>query len=308
MPGIGVTGRRPMNALLYELIHAGPVLTDGAWGTELQARGLTSVEFPDAWNLTHSEQVAAVARAYVEAGSRVILTNTFGANRLRLEPHGLAGQAAEINRRGVELSRAAAQGRAAVFASMGPSGKLLLSGETTPDELRAVFEEQARALAVARPDAIVVETMGDLEEAKAALAAAKTTRLPVVVCMVFDSGKDRDRTMMGATPEQVGQELNTAGADVIGANCGVGIEAYVPVCRRLRASTDRPIWIKPNAGLPSVQAGKVVYRTSPAEFAAHLPALVEAGASFIGGCCGTNPEFIRAAQGVLQSLRGKGAA
>ena len=294
-----------MNALLYELIHPGPVLTDGAWGTELQARGLASDDFPDAWNLTHPEPVAAVARAYVEAGSRVILTNTFGANRLRLAGHGLAEQVAEINRRGVELSRAAAQGCAAVFASIGPTGKMILSGDTTPDELRAAFEEQALALAAAKPDAIVVETMSDLEEAKAALAAAKTTRLPVVVCMVFDSGKDKDRTMMGATPEQVCQELNTAGADVIGANCGVGIEAYVPVCRRLRASTDRPLWIKPNAGLPSVEGGKVVYRTTAAEFAAHVPALVEAGANFIGGCCGTNPEFIRAAQAALHSLRGQ---
>jgi 5-methyltetrahydrofolate--homocysteine methyltransferase len=294
-----------MNVLLYDLTHAGPVLTDGAWGTELQARGLASDEFPDAWNLTHPDRVTAVARAYVEAGSRVILTNTFGANRLRLAGHGLAEQAAEINQRGVELSRVAAQGQAAVFASIGPTGKMLLSGDTTPDELRAVFEEQARALAAAKPDAIVVETMSDLEEAKAALAAAKSTRLPVVVCMVFDSGKDKDRTMMGATPEQVCQELNTAGADVIGANCGVGIEAYVPVCRRLRAATDRPIWIKPNAGLPAVEGGKVVYRTTPAEFAAHVPALVEAGANFIGGCCGTNPDFIRAVQETLQSLRGR---
>ena len=294
-----------MNALLYDLLHSGPVLTDGAWGTELQAHGLASDDFPDAWNLTHPDQVTAVARAYVEAGSRVILTNTFGANRLRLAGHGLAEQVAEINRRGVGLSRAAAQGRAAVFASIGPTGKMILSGDTTPDELRAAFEEQAHALAAAKPDAIVVETMSDLEEAKAALAAAQTTRLPVVVCMVFDSGKDKDRTMMGATPEQVCQELNTAGADVIGANCGVGIEAYVPVCRRLRASTDRPIWIKPNAGLPSVEGGKVVYRTTAAEFAAHVPALVEAGANFIGGCCGTNPEFIRAAQRTLQSLRGQ---
>lgn len=294
-----------MNALLYDLIHPGPVLTDGAWGTELQVRGLSSDEFPDAWNLTHPDQVTAVAGGYVDAGSRVVLTNTFGANRFRLAGHGLVPQVAEINRRGVELSRAAAQGRAAVFASIGPSGKMLVNGEVTPEELRAAFEEQAQALAAAKPDAFVVETMSDLEEAKAALAAAKATRLPVVVCMVFDSGRDKDRTMMGATPEQVCQELNTAGADVIGANCGVGIEAYVPVCLRLRAATDRPIWIKPNAGLPSVEGDRVVYHTTPAQFATHVPALVEAGANFIGGCCGTNPDFIRAAQNALQSLRGR---
>jgi methionine synthase I (cobalamin-dependent) len=294
-----------MHALLYELVQSGPVLTDGAWGTELQRRGLATGDFPDAWNLSHGDEVTAVARAYVEAGSRVILTNTFGANRLRLAGHGLADRTAEINRRGVELSRAAALGKAAVFASMGPTGKMLLSGDTTPDELRAVFEEQAHALAAGGADAIVVETMSDLEEARAALAAAKTTRLPVVVCMVFDSGKSKDRTMMGATPEQVCQELNTAGADVIGANCGVGIEAYVPVCRRLHAATDRPIWIKPNAGLPAVENGQVVYHTAPAEFAAHAPALIEAGATFIGGCCGTNPEFIRALRAALPPPRGQ---
>lgn len=294
-----------MHALLYELVQSGPVLTDGAWGTELQRRGLATGDFPDAWNLSHGDEVTAVARAYVEAGSRVILTNTFGANRLRLAGHGLADRTAEINRRGVELSRAAALGKAAVFASMGPTGRMLLSGDTTPDELRAVFEEQARALAAGGAEAIVIETMSDLEEARAALAAAKTTRLPVVVCMVFDSGKSKDRTMMGATPEQVCQELNTAGADVIGANCGVGIEAYVPVCRRLHAATDRPIWIKPNAGLPAVENGQVVYHTTPAEFAAHAPALIEAGATFIGGCCGTNPEFIRALRAALPPPRGQ---
>lgn len=284
---------------LTQLLAAGPVVTDGAWGTELQARGLAAGEIPDGWNLTHPERVAEVAQAYVDAGSRVLLTNTFGANRLRLAGHGLADRAAEIARRGVELSRQAAGTRARVFASIGPSGKMLLTGETTAEELTAAFTEQARALAAGGADALVIETMSDLEEAKLALAAAKATRLPVVVCMVFDSGRDQDRTLMGATPEQVARALSAAGADVIGANCGVGIERYVPVCRRLRAATDRPIWIKPNAGLPEVEGGRVVYRTTPGAFAAHVPELVAAGASFIGGCCGTNPDFIRAVRARL---------
>lgn len=279
---------------LTQLLAAGPVVTDGAWGTELQARGLPAGEIPDAWNLTHPERVAEVARAYVAAGSRVILTNTFGANRLRLSGHGLAERAAEIARRGVELSKQAAGPRARVFASLGPSGRMLLTGETTAAELTNAFTEQAQALAEGGADALVVETMSDLEEANLALAAAKTTGLPVVVCMVFDSGRDKDRTLMGATPEQVARELTAAGADVIGANCGVGIERYVPVCRRLQAATDRPIWIKPNAGLPVLECGRVVYHTTPEEFAHHVPELVAAGASFIGGCCGTNPDFIRA--------------
>ncbi len=279
---------------LTQLLAAGPVVTDGAWGTELQARGLPAGELPDGWNLTHPERVAEVARAYVAAGSRVILTNTFGANRLRLAGHGLADRVAEINRRGVEISKQAAGPRARVFASIGPAGKMLLTGETTAAELTDAFTEQAQALAEGGADALIIETMSDLEEAKLALAAAKTTGLPVVVCMVFDAGRDKDRTLMGATPEQVARELTAAGADVIGANCGVGIERYVPVCRRLRAATDRPVWIKPNAGLPVLENGRVVYHTTPEEFAGHVPELVAAGAGFIGGCCGTTPEFIRA--------------
>jgi methionine synthase I (cobalamin-dependent) len=280
--------------LLEELIASGPVVTDGAWGTELQARGLPLGECPDGWNLTAPERVEEVARAYVEAGSRVILTNTFRASRLALRGYGLGDQVARINQVGVEISRRAAAGRARVFASIGPTGKLLLTGETTEEELRAVFSEQVRALAEGGAEAIVIETMSDLTEAKAALAAAKETGLPVVACMVFDTGKNRDRTMMGATPEQVARELTEAGASAVGANCGSGIEAYVPVCRRLRAATHLPVWIKPNAGMPELIEGRTVWRATPEEFAAQVPALVEAGAAFVGGCCGTSPEFVRA--------------
>jgi methionine synthase I (cobalamin-dependent) len=283
-----------MSDLIARLLAAGPVVTDGAWGTELQARGLATGEFPDGWNLTHADRVAEVAQAYVAAGSHVLLTNTFGANRVRLAGHALADRLVEINRQGVQISLRAAAGRACVFASLGPSGKMLMTGETTGEELAAAFAEQARALAEAGAEAIVIETMSDLAEAKLALAAAKATGLPVVACMVFDAGKDKDRTMMGATPEQVARELTDAGADVIGANCGVGIERYVPVCRRLKAATGRPIWIKANAGLPAMVNGQIIYQTTPVMFASHVPELVQAGASFIGGCCGTSPAFIRA--------------
>lgn len=288
-----------MHALLKDLLAAGPVLTDGAWGTQLQARGLALGEFPDAWNLTHPDRVEAVARAYVEAGSQVILTNTFGANRLRLLEAGLAEKVSEINRRGAEISKRAAGGRAKVFASIGPSGKMLAAGEVTTDELRAAFEEQARALATGGADGLVVETMSDLEEAILAVAAAKQTGLPVVACMVFDSGRNKDRTMTGVTPEQSAAGLAAAGADVIGSNCGQGIAGFVNLCRRLRAATDRPIWIKANAGLPELVDGRAVYRATPEEFASYIPALLEAGASFIGGCCGTSPEFIRAVDRTL---------
>ncbi|MFO0930518.1 MAG: homocysteine S-methyltransferase family protein [Gemmataceae bacterium] len=289
-----------MHPLIAELVVAAPILTDGAWGTQLQALGLPAGGCADEWNLTFPDRVEQVARSYVDAGSRVILTNTFRANSIALAAKGLADQAAEINRAGVDISRRAGAGRALVFASIGPSGKLLLTGEVKEPELRDTFAAQARALADAGAHALVIETMADLNEATIALSAARETGLPVVVCMVFDSGKARDRTMMGATPEQVAERLTAAGADVIGANCGQGIAGYVEVCRRLRAATDRPVWIKANAGLPEIVDGEIVYRITPAEFAADALRVRDAGAAFIGGCCGTSPPFIRAVAAALR--------
>lgn len=283
-----------MNKSMADLLDHAPVITDGAWGTELHARGLAPGEIPDVWNLTNPDKVVAVARAYVEAGSQVILTNTFGANRFRLAGHSLENRVAEINRTGVQLSREAAGRSALVFASIGPTGRLLMDGSVTEDDLRVAFSEQAEAIASASPDAIVIETMSDLGEAIIAIKAAKATGLPVVACVVFDSGANKDRTMMGATPEQAATQLSEAGADVIGANCGTGIEKYVQVCHRLRAATSKPLWMKPNAGLPRLVAGRPVYDTTPEQFSGFAPALVEAGAAFVGGCCGTTPDFIRA--------------
>lgn len=291
-----------MNQKIAQLIEGGPVVTDGAWGTQLQARGLPIGAAPDPWNLEFPDRVAEVPRAYVEAGSRVVLTNTFGANRIMLARHGAEGRVEEINRAGVELSRAAAGDRVAVFASMGPTGIMLAMGEASEDALAAAFREQAEALAAAGADALVLETMSDVEEALLALKAAKTTGLPVVVSLVFDSGKERDRTMMGTTPEQAARMLAEAGADVIGANCGLGAAQMLPICRRLRAASDLPIWMKPNAGMPELVDGRAVYRTTPDEFAAHGAELVRAGANFVGGCCGTTPEMIRALVGAVAAL------
>ena len=151
-----------------------------------------------------------------------------------------------------------------------------------------------RSLGAGGADGLVVETMQDLAEARIAIAAAKATGLPVVASMVFDSGKDKDRTMMGTTPEQAAAGLLEAGADVIGANCGQGIAGFVKICARLKAAAGgHPVWIKANAGLPQIEDGKSVYATTALEFAGHVPAVLEAGANFIGGCCGTSPEFIR---------------
>jgi methionine synthase I (cobalamin-dependent) len=290
-----------MHKLLEKILANGPILTDGAWGTELQARGLPIGDFPDLWNVRHPERVLEVAQAYVDAGSQIILTNTFGANRIRMAELGAQDQVRKINREGVAISRKAAGAQALVFASIGPTGKLLLSGDVTEEELEATFAEQASALAEAGADGLAVETMSDLAEAGAAVRAAKRTGLPVVACMVFDSGKEKDRTMMGATPEQVAKELEASGADVIGANCGQGIEGFAGVCRRLRAASSVPVWIKPNAGLPVMVDGKTVYHATPEQFAAHIPELAHLGASFLGGCCGTSPAFLRAAGSALRA-------
>lgn len=279
-----------MHPTLAKLLSAGPVVTDGAWGTQLQERGLPVGACPDAWNLEQPDRVEEVAGGYVEAGSQVVGTNTFGANRFVLARHGMAEKVVEINRAGVEISRRAAGGNAKVFASMGPSGVVLIMGETSEDELAAAFAEQAQAMAQAGADAITIETMSDPTEAALAVVAARETGLPVVASMTFDSGANQDRTMMGTTPEQAVERLIAAGADAIGSNCGHGVANMVEICRRLHAATDRPIWIAANAGLPAVVDGQVVYGQTPAEFAEYMPRLIEAGASFLGGCCGTTPE------------------
>jgi len=218
-----------------------------------------------------------------------------------MERHGLADQLREINLRGVEISRRAAAGRACVFASMGPSGKLLMMGEVSEDELLTAFTEQSQALAEGGADALLFETMSDLAEAKVCVKAARPTGLPIIVSLAYDSGKNLDRTMMGTTPEVAAAELTEAGADVIGANCGQGIESYAGLCQRLHNSTTLPIWIKPNAGLPELLEGGTHYQTAPEAFTRHAPALLAAGASFLGGCCGTSPDFIRALALVMKT-------
>lgn len=282
-----------MNAFLAKLLKEQPVITDGAWGTQIQQLGLPAGACPDAWNIENPAAIQKVARAYVDAGSRIILTNTFGASRIMLERHELSDKAVAINRAGAEISRRAAADKAFVFGSMGPSGKLYFAGEIAEEELASAFQEQAMALAEGGVHGIVIETISELDEAKIALKAAKKTGLPVVVSMVYDSGQEFDRTMMGTTPEEAVKVLAGEGADVIGANCGMGIEFIMIVAQRLRAATTLPVWIKPNAGLPEVSDGKVAYNITPAQFAGHALKVLETGVTFIGGCCGTSPDFIR---------------
>ena len=276
------------------------VILDGAWGTELQARGLAAGECPDEWNLSHADQVAAVAAAYADAGSEIILTNTFRSNRIALAGYRLADRVVELNTAGVGHSKRGAAGRAKVFGSVGPSGKVLAAGEVTEDELREAFEEQVNAMAAADAKGIVIETMSEIAEAVIAVMAARKTGLPVVASMAYDTGRNKDRTMTGATPEQAAVQLAEAGADIIGANCGCGIELYVGICARLHAATGKPIWIKANAGLPEMTNGETRYHMGAQEFAGFAHQLRDAGATYIGGCCGTNPEFIRALHAALK--------
>ena len=292
-----------MHALISNLIAKGPVVTDGAWGTEIQKRGLKPGENPESWNLSHPELVEEVPKLYVDAGSQVILTNTFGANKFIQEKYGLGDRITALNKTGVEISKRAAGDKACVFASIGPSGKMLILEEVSEADLQRAFEEQADAISEAGADGIVIETMTDINEALIAINVAKQTGLPVVASMVFGAGKDKDRTIMGATPEEVAEKLAEAGADVIGANCGQGIEGFIPVCRRMKNITNLPLWMKPNAGLPEIVDGKTVYNTTAQDFAEAVPKLVEAGTCFIGGCCGTDPEFIKRIAETVGKLR-----
>ncbi|NLW85968.1 MAG: hypothetical protein GXY38_03760 [Planctomycetes bacterium] len=275
-------------------------VTDGAWGTEFQKLGLPAGCMPELWNWKNPEAVASVAQGYVRAGSEVIITNTFGANRIMLSSHGLAQQTAQLAEQGVQISKRAAGSDVKVFASMGPTGKVVMMGDTPVEEIFAAFREAAEALAWGGADAIVLESFQELEELRIALRAVKdATDLPVIASMTFASGPDGTCTMMGDKPSDLAAAAVSMSASAVGANCGAGPDNYVKVAGMLKEACDLPIWIKPNAGLPIVVDRKTVFPMAPAQFAAYAPALVQAGASFIGGCCGTTPEHIRQVKKIL---------
>jgi len=287
------------------LDHWGILLADGAWGTEIGKRGLAVGECPERWNLEHPDQIKQIASSYLEAGAQIVLTNTFGANRLKLRRFGLADRVEEINRVGVELSREAVNGAALVFASIGPTGEFMKPlGTVTETEMIEAFAQQVRAFVAAGADGVVVETMMDLAEARCALRAVRdSSDLPAAVCMTFSRGPAGYATIMGITPQQAATELEKAGADLVGANCGTGIEDMIEVIRLMRPVITKPLWAKPNAGVPELVDGKTVFRQTPEEMANHLPALTEAGARVVGGCCGTTPEHIRTMAEKINPLR-----
>lgn len=279
------------------------LITDGAWGTEFQAAGLAPGACADLWNLDNPAAVSAVAASYVQAGSQVILTNTFCCNRLSAAHWGFQNRVAHMARAGAALSRKAAGDKVKVFGSMGPTGKVLMMGEVSTEEVMAAFAEQAAALAEGGVDAILCETFSDLEEAVlAAQAAQEATALPVAISMTFDSGPDKTATMMGVKPADLASAARKAGIDIVGANCGAGPENFVKIAALFRQATDLPIWIKPNAGLPVVRDGKTVFPLAPEPFAEFAPALIAAGASYLGGCCGTTPAHIQATRKRVDAL------
>jgi 5-methyltetrahydrofolate--homocysteine methyltransferase len=277
-----------------EWVRGSVLVADGAWGTEFFKRGLMQGSPPDEWNLTHPEIVREITREYVDAGADIVLTNTFGANKFRLEPHGLSGRVGAINTAAAGIAREIAGGKALVAGDIGPCARFLSMGEVTPEELYAVFAEQASALADAGVDWIVVESMTDAEEmAIAVRAAVETAHVPVVASMTYNRTPKGYRTMMGNPPELCVKRAEESGAALIGANCGSGIEDYVPLAPLLRSMTSLPLWVKANAGIPHIVSGKVAYPLNAEEYASYVPALVTAGVDVIGGCCGTDPGFVR---------------
>ncbi|MCD6231095.1 homocysteine S-methyltransferase family protein [Candidatus Aerophobetes bacterium] len=270
------------------------LVIDGAWGTEMMKRGLKAGEPPELWNLNRPEDIKTIAKAYREAGADIILTNTFGANSFKLKRAGIICDVKKINRRGTELSREVCED-SLVFASIGPTGEFLKPlGTVSEEEMIACFEEQVEGFIEGGADGVIIETMADLNEAKCALRAVKKcSSLPVGVSMTFNKGERGYTTIMGVTPKRAIEELEKAGADIVGSNCGAGIENMVEIARIIRPVSHLPLWIKPNAGVPQLKEGKTVYPETPEEMARFVPDLIKIGVSMIGGCCGTTPEHIR---------------
>ena len=279
------------------LEQRGILVSDGAWGTMLQQMGLKAGECPEQWNIDFPEKVLEIGKAYVKAGADMVGTNSFGGNRFKLASWSLQDKVTELNQQAASISRKAAGDSVYVIGSIGPTGKMLIMGDTTAEELYDVFAEQAQALALGGADIIIVETMSDIDEATIAVKAAKeVTRLEVICTMTFsksDSGEYH--TMMGVTPEQMIGELPAAGADVIGANCGNGMEEMILLTKEIRSFDQHiPIMIQANAGMPVYEDGQTLYKETPEAMAAMVARLIDAGASIIGGCCGTTPDHIAA--------------
>lgn len=284
---------------LIELAKTMPVLSDGAMGTMLQARGLPAGACPELWNVEHPEIIKSIHNAYIEAGSKAISTNTFGGNRLKLQSYGLADRTRELNAAGAAVAREAGND-VFVMASVGPTGHFLEPlGELSFDDAADIFAEQAEALAEGGADVILLETFSDLTEARAALAGALRSGMPCFCTLAFDTA---GRTMMGVDPVTAASELTKSGAKGVGANCGVGPSETLDIIRQIRSASSGIVIAQPNAGVPKIVGGQTVFDSTPEDMAAYAVLFAKAGANIIGGCCGSTPDHIRAMAASLRDM------
>ena len=275
-------------------------------GTMLFARGLKPGEPPESVNLKNPEILEKIAQAYLDAGADIVQTNTFGASPLKLSDYGLEDKTEEINRIAVERVKKVVGNKAYISGSCGPSGKLLKPfGDTEPVEIYKSFERQIKSLIKAGIDIICIETMTDLNEATLAIKAAKSIspEIPVMTTMTFDKTPRGFYTIMGVSINDAVTELQKAGADIIGSNCGNGIENMIKIAREFKKLTIHPIIIQSNAGIPEMKEGKLTYSETPEFFGEKVRELIKIGVSIIGGCCGTTPEHIQAIRKTVEKIK-----
>ncbi|MCM8821265.1 MAG: homocysteine S-methyltransferase family protein [Candidatus Omnitrophica bacterium] len=269
------------------------LVSDGAWGTEISKEKCAKGIYPELLNITHPEIIEKIARSYIEAGADIILTNTFGGNFFKLKKFGAEDRIERINSSGVKISKKVA-GNKLVFASVGPTGELLQPyGTLSEKEVFDCYSQQVQILINAGADGIVIETMSDVREAVCALIAARKISKEVVVSITFNPGARGYKTLMGQSPSECATLLKNNGADVIGSNCGSGIKDFVVIAKEMKEASNLPVWVKPNAGVPQLISGKTVYPDTPEDMAQYVYKLIEAGASIIGGCCGTTSLHIK---------------
>ncbi len=271
------------------------LLADGAWGTQLQSFGLKPGECPELWNIDQAKKVSMVAESYVKAGADIIETNSFGGSKIKLGEYGLQERCYELNKRAAEISREAAADKVIVFGSIGPTGKFLMTGEVLSDQMYESFLEQCTGLKAGGVNAFCIETFYDLQEAGIAIKAAKECGdLPVIVSFTFQKTGDADyNTIMGKSPEELVAEISKHNLTVLGTNCGNGITDMVEIVSKIKtANPNVPVLVQANAGLPELKDNGLVYSESAQLFRENVRKLVDAGASIIGGCCGTTPEYI----------------